>query len=191
MDRYPQEVMENFSSGGLPSPSSLCIRKSLEHSKDLYKNEGVSPPEAINQYSHCTGYTKILELNGLRQRPCRSMGSALSFACCLWLECRSTWWGSLDSKTLSPLMMNTWEQTVSQSSKDTNAGRKIWRNTQILPEALGCHQRSHEDAVTTRTPILPGSVLNHVMMHQTIIGFEAKKQLDKIWEKKVDIGQVV
>ena len=80
-------------------------------------------------------------------------------------------------------MMNTWgANCVPSPSKDTNAGRKILEANPDSPGSLGIAiSEAIEDAVTSKdTRYSLGSVLNHVLMHQTIIGLEAKKQLEKI-----------
>src|SRR3972149_2891505 len=169
----PQEVMEKPL---LWRPTPLHRAYSLEKAlgtpaRIYYKNEGVSPPgshkpnTAVAQayYNKVFGIKRMATETGAGQ-----WGSALSFACCLFgLECKVYMVRiSYDQKPYRRLMMNTWgANCVPSPSKDTNAGRKI------LEE--------HSDS--------PGSVLNHVMMHQTIIGLEAKKQLEKFGEKKVDI----
>lgn len=97
---------------------------------------------------------------------------------------------SYDQKPYRRLMMNTWGATcVPSPSKDTNAGRKVLEENPDSPGSLGIAiSEAIEDAVTSKdTRYALGSVLNHVMMHQTIIGLEAKKQLEKFGEKKVDI----
>ena len=87
-------------------------------------------------------------------------------------------------------MMNTWGATcVPSPSKETNAGRKMLEANPDSPGSLGIAiSEAIEDAVTSKdTRYSLGSVLNHVLMHQTIIGLEAKKQLEKFGEKKVDV----
>ena len=87
-------------------------------------------------------------------------------------------------------MMNTWgANCIPSPSKDTNVGRKILEAHPDSPGSLGIAiSEAVEDAVTSKdTRYSLGSVLNHVLMHQTIIGLEAKKQLEKFGEKKVDI----
>jgi tryptophan synthase beta chain len=87
-------------------------------------------------------------------------------------------------------MMNTWGATcVASPSKDTNVGRKILEQDPESPGSLGIAiSEAIEDAVTSRdTRYSLGSVLNHVLMHQTVIGLEAKKQLEQGGERKVDV----
>ncbi|MBN1558607.1 TrpB-like pyridoxal phosphate-dependent enzyme, partial [candidate division KSB1 bacterium] len=76
-------------------------------------------------------------------------------------------------------------------SSETNAGRAILAATPDTPGSLGIAiSEAIEAAVTDEkgeTRYSLGSVLNHVMLHQTIIGQEAKKQLELAGEKKVDV----
>ena len=160
-----------------------------------YKNEGVSPPgshkpnTAIAQayYNKAFGIKRITTETGAGQ-----WGSALGFACCLFgLECKVYMVRiSYDQKPYRRLMMNTWgAQCIPSPSKDTQAGRKILEETPDSPGSLGIAiSEAIEDAVTSKdTRYSLGSVLNHVLMHQTIIGLEAKKQLEKIGEKRIDV----
>jgi len=181
-------------------PTPLCRAHGLEKAlgtpaRIYYKNEGVSPPgshkpnTAVAQayYNKLFGIKRITTETGAGQ-----WGSALSFACCLFgLECKVYMVRiSFDQKPYRRMMMNTWGGTcVPSPSKDTQAGRKILREDPDSPGSLGIAiSEAIEDCVTSKdTRYSLGSVLNHVMMHQTIIGLEAKKQLDKFGEKKVDI----
>ena len=160
-----------------------------------YKNEGISPPgshkpnTAVAQayYNKAFGIKRMATETGAGQ-----WGSALSFACCLFgLECKVYMVRiSYDQKPYRKIMMNTWgANCVPSPSKDTNAGRKILEENPDSPGSLGIAiSEAVEDAVTSKdTRYSLGSVLNHVLMHQTIMGLEAKKQLEKFGEKKVDV----
>ncbi len=193
----PQEVMEKLL---IWRPTPLHRAYGLEKAlgtpaRIYYKNEGVSPPgshkpnTAVAQayYNKIFGIKRITTETGAGQ-----WGSALSFACCLFgLECKVYMVRiSFDQKPYRRMMMNTWGGTcVPSPSKDTNAGRKILQENPDSPGSLGIAiSEAIEDCVTSKdTRYSLGSVLNHVMMHQTIIGLEAKKQLEKFGEKKVDI----
>ncbi len=76
-------------------------------------------------------------------------------------------------------------------ARETNAGRKILAENPDTPGSLGIAiSEAIEQAVTDptgKTRYSLGSVLNHVMLHQTIIGLEAKKQLEMAGEKLPDI----
>ena len=82
-------------------------------------------------------------------------------------------------------MMETWGgKCVPSPSPDTNAGRGFYEKNPEHPGSLGIAiSEAIEDAVTSKdTKYSLGSVLNHVMMHQTVIGLEAQKQLASIGE---------
>jgi tryptophan synthase beta chain len=193
----PDEVMEKLL---IWRPTPLRRAYGLEKflgtpARIYYKDEGVSPPgshkpnTAVAQayYNKVFGIKRISTETGAGQ-----WGSALSFACCLFgLECKVYMVRiSYDQKPYRRMMMNTWgAQCVPSPSKDTNAGRKILEQNPDSPGSLGMAiSEAVEDAVTSKdTRYSLGSVLNHVLMHQTIIGLEAKKQLEKFGEKKVDI----
>jgi tryptophan synthase beta chain len=86
-------------------------------------------------------------------------------------------------------MMQTWGgKCIASPSTETNAGRAILEKTPDTPGSLGIAiSEAIEAAVTDptgQTRYSLGSVLNHVMMHQTVIGLEAKKQLEIAGEKK-------
>ena len=193
----PEEVMEKLL---IWRPSPLQRAYGLEKAlgtpaRIYYKNEGMSPPgshkpnTAIPQayYNKVFGIKRIATETGAGQ-----WGSALSFACCLFgLECKVYMVRiSYDQKPYRRLMMNTWGATcVPSPSKDTNAGRKILEENPDSPGSLGIAiSEAVEDAVTSKdTRYSLGSVLNHVLMHQTVIGLETKKQLERFGEKKVDV----
>ena len=193
----PQEVMEKLL---IWRPTPLRRAHALEKvlgtpARIYYKDEGVSPPgshkpnTAVAQayYNKIFGIKRIATETGAGQ-----WGSALSFACCLFgLECKVYMVRiSYDQKPYRRLMMNTWgANCVPSPSKDTNVGKKILEAHPDSPGSLGIAiSEAVEDAVTSKdTRYSLGSVLNHVLMHQTIIGLEAKKQLEKFGEKKVDI----
>jgi tryptophan synthase beta chain len=88
-------------------------------------------------------------------------------------------------------MMQTWGATcVASPSQETKAGRDILEKMPDTPGSLGIAiSEAIEEAVTDasgKARYSLGSVLNHVLLHQTIIGLEAKKQLEKVGENKVD-----
>jgi len=183
-------------------PSPLYRAKYLEEAlgtpaRIYYKNEGVSPPgshkpnTAVAQawYNKKFGIKRLTTETGAGQ-----WGSALSFACALLgLECKVFMVRiSFDQKPFRRLMMETWGAKCTPSPSDeTQAGRNILAKYPDTPGSLGIAiSEAIEAAVTDKsgqTRYSLGSVLNHVMLHQTIIGLEAKKQLQKIGEKKVDV----
>ena len=116
-------------------------------------------------------------------------GSALSFACCQFgLECKVYMVRiSFDQKPYRKAMMETWGgKCIASPSMETRAGRAALEKDPQTPGSLGIAiSEAIEAAVsdsTGQTRYSLGSVLNHVMLHQTIIGLEAKKQLAKIGE---------
>jgi len=183
-------------------PSPLYRAKYLEEALDTpariyYKNEGVSPPgshkpnTAVAQawYNKEFGIKRLTTETGAGQ-----WGSALAFSCAiLGLECKVYMVRiSFDQKPFRRLMMETWgANCVASPSSETNAGRQILEQMPDTPGSLGIAiSEAIEAAVTDttgQTRYSLGSVLNHVMLHQTIIGLEAKKQLEKVGEKKVDV----
>ncbi len=194
----PEKVLEILS---LWRPSPLYRAKRLEKAlgtpaKIYYKNEGVSPPgshkpnTAVPQayYNKEFGIERLTTETGAGQ-----WGSALSFACSLFgLGCKVFMVRiSFDQKPFRRLMMETWgAKCIPSPSPETNAGRKILETMPDTPGSLGIAiSEAIEAAVTDKTGKTRyslGSVLNHVLLHQTIIGLEAKKQLKIAGEKRVD-----
>jgi tryptophan synthase beta chain len=162
-----------------------------------YKNESVSPAgshklnTAVAQawYNKQFGIKKLTTETGAGQ-----WGSALASACALiGLECKVFMVRiSFDQKPFRKLLMNTYGATcIASPSNETQAGRDVLARTPNTPGSLGIAiSEAIEAAVTDptgQTRYSLGSVLNHVMLHQTIIGLEAKKQLVKFGEKQPDI----
>ncbi len=194
----PDEILQILS---LWRPSPLYRARRLEKAlgtpaRIYYKNEGVSPPgshkpnTAVPQawYNKQFGIERLTTETGAGQ-----WGSALAFACSLLgLECKVFMVRiSFDQKPFRKLMMQTWgANCVASPSDETQAGRDILAKMPNTPGSLGIAiSEAIEQAVTDptgKTRYSLGSVLNHVMLHQTIIGQEAQKQLAKAGEKKVD-----
>ncbi len=162
-----------------------------------YKDESVSPPgshkpnTAVPQawYNKQFGIERLTTETGAGQ-----WGSALSFACKLvGLECKVFMVRiSFDQKPFRKLMMQVWGgNCVASPSTETNAGRKILEETPDTPGSLGIAiSEAIEQAVmdkSGKTRYSLGSVLNHVMLHQSIIGLEAKKQLASVGESLPDV----
>jgi tryptophan synthase beta chain len=81
------------------------------------------------------------------------------------------------------MMMKTWGATcVASPSQETQAGREVLKKDPSTPGSLGIAiSEAIEAAVTGKdTRYSLGSVLNHVLMHQTVIGLEARKQMEKL-----------
>ncbi|MFH1090838.1 MAG: TrpB-like pyridoxal phosphate-dependent enzyme, partial [Pseudomonadota bacterium] len=160
--------------------------------KIYYKNEGVSPPgshkpnTAVPQayYNKVAGIKRLTTETGAGQ-----WGSALAFACSLFgLECKVFMVKiSFQQKPYRKLMMATWgADCVASPSEETEAGRKILAENPDSPGSLGIAiSEAVQAAVTDKsgtTRYSLGSVLNHVLLHQTINGQEAQKQMAKIGE---------
>jgi tryptophan synthase beta chain len=173
-------------------PSPLHRARRLEAALDtpariFYKYEGVSPAgshkpnTAVAQayYNKQEGVARIATETGAGQ-----WGSALSMACAFFgIQCKVYMVKvSYQQKPYRRIMMETWgAQVVASPSPDTQAGKKVLEGDPDSPGSLGIAiSEAVEDAATrddTRYSL--GSVLNHVLMHQTVIGLEAKKQLDR------------
>ena len=90
---------------------------------------------------------------------------------------------SFDQKPFRKIMMQTWgAQCTASPSMETNAGRTVLQNDPNCPGSLAIAiSEAIEDCVTHKdTRYALGSVLNHVLLHQSIIGLETKKQFAKI-----------
>lgn len=190
----PEEVL-NVLTIWRPSPlvRALSLEKALDTPARIYfKNEGNSPPgshkpnTSVPQayYNKVFGIEKITTETGAGQ-----WGSALAFACSQFgIECKVFMVRvSFDQKPYRKSMMETWGgKCVASPSTETKAGRDALERDPETPGSLGIAiSEAIEAAVTDetgKTRYSLGSVLNHVMLHQTIIGLEAKKQLEKIGE---------
>ena len=173
-------------------PSPLYRARGLEKAlgtpaKIYYKNEGVSPPgshkpnTAVAQayYNKEFGIKRITTETGAGQ-----WGSALAFACQLYgLECKVYMVRiSFEQKPYRKTMMAVWgANCIPSPSTETEAGKKILAEMPDTPGSLGIAiSEAIEDAVAREdTRYSLGSVLNHVLLHQTIIGLEAQKQFEK------------
>jgi tryptophan synthase beta chain len=99
---------------------------------------------------------------------------------------------SFDQKPFRKMMMEAWGGSCTASpSNETQAGRAVLAEHPDTPGSLGIAISEAVEAAVTdesgQTRYSLGSVLNHVMLHQTIIGLEAKKQLEKAGEKLPDV----
>ena len=186
--QIPDEVREAYA---LWRPTPLHRAHRLERSlgtrsKIFYKYEGVSPAgshkpnTAIPQayYNAQEGVRRIATETGAGQ-----WGSALAFACGQYgLECKVYMVrASFDSKPYRKSMIATWGgECVASPSTETQAGRSILEADPGTSGSLGIAiSEAVEDAATRDdTKYALGSVLNHVLLHQTVIGLEAKAQLE-------------
>jgi len=185
----PDEVRDLY---GLWRPTPMFRAYSLEKalgtkSKIYYKYEGVSPAgshkpnTAIPQayYNAKEGVKKIATETGAGQ-----WGSSLSFACNLFgIECEVFMVKvSYEGKPYRKIMMNSWGATVHASpTKLTHAGRSILEKDPNSPGSLGIAISEAVEVAATNddTKYALGSVLNHVLLHQTIIGQEALLQMEQ------------
>jgi len=186
----PDEVRELYR---MWRPSSLYRARRLEKlldtpAKIYYKYEGTNPSgshklnTAIAQvyYNREAGIRRIATETGAGQ-----WGSALSMACKFFgLECTVYMVKiSYQQKPYRRILMNTFgAEVVASPSNRTQAGRAVLA---VDPDSLGslgiAISEAVEDAAThDDTNYALGSVLNHVCLHQTVIGLEAKKQLEKV-----------
>ncbi|OQY53919.1 MAG: TrpB-like pyridoxal-phosphate dependent enzyme [Desulfobacteraceae bacterium 4572_88] len=178
-----------------PAPliRALSLEKALGTPARIYfKNEGLSPPgshkpnTAVPQayYNKVFGIRKLTTETGAGQ-----WGSALSFACSQYgLECKVYMVRiSFDQKPYRKSLMGTWGgKCIASPSENTKAGRDVLLQFPDSPGSLGIAiSEAIEEAVSDesgQTRYSLGSVLNHVMLHQTIIGLEAQKQMEKVGE---------
>ena len=191
----PEEIL-NILYRWRPAPlrRAVYLEQHLDTPARIYfKDESTSPPgshkpnTAVAQawYNKQFGIEKLTTETGAGQ-----WGSALAFACKLiGLECKVFMVRiSFDQKPFRKTMMQVWgANCIASPSSETNAGRKVLEEMPDTPGSLGIAiSEAIEAAVTDptgKTRYSLGSVLNHVLLHQTIIGLEAKKQMEKIGEK--------
>ncbi len=184
----PEEVLDVLK---IWRPAPLVRARNLEQaigtkSKIYFKNEGVSPvgshkpnsavPQAY--YNSLEGIKRLATETGAGQ-----WGSALSFATqkfgieCMVYMVRI----SFDQKPYRKSMMQTFGASIVASpSKDTVIGRKIREQYPDTAGSLGIAiSEAIEDAASRDdTNYALGSVMNHVVLHQSIIGLEVKKQME-------------
>jgi tryptophan synthase beta chain len=183
----PEEILDKLA---IWRPSPLFRAYELEKAlgtpaRIYYKNEGVSPAgshkpnTAIAQayYNKVAGTKRITTETGAGQ-----WGSSLAMCCSFFgIECKVFMVKiSYNQKPYRRLMMETWGAKCTASpSNETAAGRSILEKTPDSPGSLGMAiSEAVEVAVGDKdTKYALGSVLNHVMIHQSIIGLEAQKQM--------------
>jgi tryptophan synthase beta chain len=199
-DRWVEMPSEVRKVLGLWRPTPLIRATALEEylktpARIYYKNESVSPAgshkpnTAVAQayYNKLAGIHRIATETGAGQ-----WGSALSFACCLMgLKCKVYMVRvSYDQKPYRKFLMQTWgAEVVASPSQDTQCGREILAKDPSTSGSLGIAiSEAVEDAAThDDTNYSLGSVLNHVLLHQTVEGLEAKEQLKLAGEHLPDV----
>jgi tryptophan synthase beta chain len=192
-ERYvdiPDEVLDVYR---LWRPSPLYRARRLERAlgtpaRIYYKYEGVSPagshkpntavPQAF--YNAQAGVRRLTTETGAGQ-----WGTALAFACAQFGLACEVWQvrASYDQKPYRKLMIETFGGTIHPSPSDlTDAGRRVLAADPDCPGSLGIaiSEAVEVAAQHADTNYALGSVLNHVLLHQTIIGEEALLQLAKV-----------
>ncbi|CAL9224360.1 unnamed protein product [Arabidopsis halleri] len=188
----PEEVLEIYK---LWRPTPLIRAKRLEKllqtpARIYFKYEGGSPagshkpntavPQAY--YNAKEGVKNVVTETGAGQ-----WGSSLAFASSLFgLDCE-VWQvaNSYHTKPYRRLMMQTWGAKVHSSPSDlTEAGRRILESDPSSPGSLGIaiSEAVEVAARNEDTKYCLGSVLNHVLLHQTIIGEECIQQMENFGE---------
>ncbi len=181
-----------------PSPLIRATRfeQALNTKARIYcKYEGVSPVgshktnSAVAQayFNHVDGVTKLTTETGAGQ-----WGSALAFACAMFGIELEIWQvrASYDSKPYRRHLMNVYGATVHPSPSDlTDSGRAVLAEHPDTSGSLGIAV-SEAVEVAAKDPkarYALGSVLNHVLLHQTVIGQEAVQQLRLAGEDGADL----
>ncbi len=172
-------------------PTPLVRARNLERelktpARIYFKDESVSPPgshkpnTAVAQayYNKQAGIYRLTTETGAGQ-----WGTSLSFACKMFgMECKVYMVKvSYEQKPYRRSMMHMWgAEVVASPSEETLAGRQMLAADPESPGSLGIAISEAVEAATQRddTNYSLGSVLNHVMLHQTVIGLEAEKQME-------------
>ena len=188
----PEEVLEVYK---LWRPTPLLRAHRLERALDTpahiyYKYEGASPAgshkpnTAVAQayYNKQEGIGRLTTETGAGQ-----WGSALAMGCSFFgLELKVYMVKvSYHQKPYRRVLMETWgAKVVPSPSTDTQAGRAILGEDADSPGSLGIaiSEASEEAAGREDTKYSLGSVLNHVLLHQTVVGQEAIKQMEMAGE---------
>jgi len=195
-ERYIQIPVEVREAYKMYRPTPLVRADRLEKAlktncKIYFKNESVSPVgshklnTALAQayYNKKEGVTSLTTETGAGQ-----WGSALAFASSIFgLDCKVYMVKcSYDQKPFRKSVMKMFgAQVIASPSNQTESGRKILKENPECSGSLGIaiSEAVEEAAKNQNVKYALGSVLNHVLLHQTIIGQEAIKQLDSINEK--------
>ena len=186
----PEPVREVYR---LWRPTPLCRAERLEKmlgtpARIYYKNESVSPAGSHKPNS-AVAQAYLNKQAGIKRMTTETgagqWGSALSFAAQMFeIELRIYMVKiSYEQKPYRRSMMQTWGAEVLASPTNlTNAGRNALAKDPNNPGSLGLaiSEAVEEAAGREDTKYGLGSVLNHVLLHQTVIGLEAKKQFEKI-----------
>ena len=189
----PEEIRE-FYKMYRPSPlvRAYCLEKALgTPAKIYYKFEGnnTSGSHKLNSAIAQAYYAKQQGLKGVTtETGAGQWGTALSMACSYFgLDCRVYMVKcSYEQKPFRREVMRTYGAAVTPSPSETTAvGKKILEAHPGTTGSLGCAISEAVEAATTTEGYryVLGSVLSQVLLHQTVIGLEAKTAFDKIGEK--------
>ncbi len=189
----PAEVRDKLS---MWRPTSLVRALELERylrtpARIYYKNESVSPPgshkpnTAVAQayYNKAAGIRRLVTETGAGQ-----WGSSLAFACSLFgLSCKVYMVRvSCEQKPYRRSLMNLWgAEVIPSPSDETAAGRAVRARDPDCLGSLGIaiSEAVEEAAAHADSNYALGSVLNHVCLHQTVVGLETQRQLSLAGEK--------
>jgi tryptophan synthase beta chain len=189
----PEPVLDVYR---LYRPTPLVRARKLEQAigakcRIYYKNESVSPAgshkpnTAIPQvyYNKREGVKRLSTETGAGQ-----WGTALSFACSMFdMQCTVYMVKvSFEQKPYRKILINAYGGEIFASpSEQTHAGRAMLAKDPGCRGSLGLAiSEAVEDAATHEdTRYTLGSVLNHVLLHQTIVGLETQRQLEMVGEK--------
>lgn len=185
----PEEIL-NFYKMYRPSPvmRAYNLEKALgTPAKIYYKFEGnnTSGSHKLNSALAQAYYAKKQGLKGVTtETGAGQWGTALSMACSFFgIDCKVYMVKvSYEQKPFRREVMKTYGASVTPSPSDTTAvGRKILEEFPGTTGSLGCAISEAVEAATTREGYryVLGSVLNQVLLHQSIIGLEAKAALEK------------
>ncbi len=183
----PEEVLEKLR---IWRPAPLYRASRLERflgtpAHIYFKHEGFSPAgshkpnTAVAQayYNKAAGIKRLTTETGAGQWGCALAFAGGQFGIDVKVYMVRV---SYDQKPYRKMLMQTWGAAcVASPSPDTAAGREFLSHDAQHPGTLGIAiSEAVEDAVTSKdTRYSLGSVLNHVLMHQTIVGLEAQKQM--------------
>ncbi len=185
----PQEIL-NFYKMYRPSPlvRAYCLEEKLQTpAKIYYKFEGnnTSGSHKLNSAIAQAYYAKKQGLKGVTtETGAGQWGTALSMACAyLGLDCKVYMVKvSYEQKPFRREVMRTYGASVTPSpSTETAVGRKILAEHPGTTGSLGCAISEAVEAATSQEGYryVLGSVLNQVLLHQSVIGLEAKAAMDK------------
>ncbi len=189
----PQEILD-FYKMYRPSPlvRAYCLEKALgTPAKIYYKFEGnnTSGSHKLNSAIAQAYYAKMQGLKGVTtETGAGQWGTALSMACAyLGLDCKVFMVKcSYEQKPFRREVMRTYGASVTPSpSTNTKVGKKILEEHPGTSGSLGCAISEAVEVATSTEGYryVLGSVLNQVLLHQTVIGLEAKAAFDKIGVK--------